>query len=431
MCCKHGLCKIAIAHRGPASNDHKVCTVQGGARRCFQCREIIKPNALPNAVCPGIFNHCGNAKGNALGNLVHAQISRSGRRKLISGTNDCDTRPFRDGDARDICRGSCDHRPRRQNASGLKQKRARLKIAARLAHIPAGAVARCKFYIVPITRGIFLHDATVGPGWQRRAGEDPHRLSRLDNAGIAGTCPALPHDGQRLARPGCGIDHGISVHGRYSDARRGRTGMEGCGKDAARGFSQCDLFGSQRKDLLCDQRLYIHHTKCNLKTAIDGSVWAWHQDYGTWKRDGMPEPRPTTALIMLDEPTEMNGCLYFIPGSHKEGSLEPEFNDATGYKFYVTPKEKLLEIMARSPEPVPIVGKPGTVVFFDCNILHASGHNLSRHNRWAIYVVYNPVENRCRDVPNPRPDYVRSVNTNPLMVGSDNILASTNMVQEA
>lgn len=185
------------------------------------------------------------------------------------------------------------------------------------------------------------------------------------------------------------------------------------------------------QDLLCDQRLYIHHTKCNLKTAIDGSVWAWHQDYGTWKRDGMPEPLPTTALIMLDEPTEMNGCLYFIPGSHKEGSLEPEFNDATGYKFYVTPKEKLLEVMARSPEPVPIVGKPGTVVFFDCNILHASGHNLSRHNRWAIYVVYNPVENRCRDVPNPRPDYVRSVNTNPLMVGSDNILASTNMVQEA
>ena len=135
------------------------------------------------------------------------------------------------------------------------------------------------------------------------------------------------------------------------------------------------------QDLLSEQELYIHHTKCNLKTAIDGSVWAWHQDYGTWKRDGMPEARPTTALVMLDEPTEMNGCLYFIPGSHKEGNLEPEFNDATGYKFYVTPKDKLLEIMARSPAPVAITGKPGTVVFFDCNILHASGHNLSQHNR--------------------------------------------------
>ena len=178
------------------------------------------------------------------------------------------------------------------------------------------------------------------------------------------------------------------------------------------------------QELLGDQALYIHHTKCNLKTAIDGSVWAWHQDYGTWKRDGMPEARPTTALVMLDEPTEMNGCLYFIPGSHKEGSLEPEFNDATGYKFYVTPKDKLLEIMARSPEPVAIRGRPGTVVLFDCNILHASGHNLSRHNRWAIYIVYNPVANRCRDVPNPRPDYVRSTHFKPLAMGTDDILAA-------
>ena len=185
------------------------------------------------------------------------------------------------------------------------------------------------------------------------------------------------------------------------------------------------------QDLLAEEQLYIHHTKCNLKTAIDGSVWAWHQDYGTWKRDGMPEERPTTALVMLDEPTEMNGCLYFIPGSHKQSSLEPEFNDATGYKFYVTPKKKLLEIMARSPEPVAIKGKPGSVVFFDCNILHASGHNLSRNDRWAIYVVYNPVTNQCHDVPNPRPDYVRSINTKALIKGSDTVFSDANLNQGA
>jgi ectoine hydroxylase len=185
------------------------------------------------------------------------------------------------------------------------------------------------------------------------------------------------------------------------------------------------------RDLLQDDALYIHHTKCNLKTAIDGSVWAWHQDYGTWKRDGMPQARPTTALIMLDEPTEMNGCLYFIPGSHREGNLEPRFDDATGYRFYVVPREQLLEIMARSPEPVAITGKPGTVVFFDCNLLHASGHNLSRHNRWAIYVVYNPVTNRCAAVPNPRPEYVRSTNTRPLALGSDAILAGSHQPVEA
>lgn len=185
------------------------------------------------------------------------------------------------------------------------------------------------------------------------------------------------------------------------------------------------------QELLRDRALYMHHTKCNLKTAIDGSVWAWHQDYGSWQRDGMPEARPTTALVMLDEPTEMNGCLYFIPGSHKLGSLQSEFNDATGYKFYTVPKAKLLEIMETHPAPVPITGRPGTVVFFHCNILHASGHNLSRHDRWAIYYVYNPVANRCRDVPNPRPGYVRSTNFKPLEPGRDDILAAHRQTAEA
>jgi ectoine hydroxylase len=178
------------------------------------------------------------------------------------------------------------------------------------------------------------------------------------------------------------------------------------------------------RQLLGDDALYVYHSKCNLKTAIDGSVWAWHQDYGTWRKDGVPAPQLTTALLMLDEPTEPGGCLYFIPGSHKVGSLEPEFNDSTGYKFFVVPKPRLLEIMAHSPAPVPIIGKPGTVVFFHPNILHASGHNLSAHDRWQVYLVYNRVSNRPHDVPAPRPDYVRSTNFAPLVIGTDEIVGA-------
>ena len=43
------------------------------------------------------------------------------------------------------------------------------------------------------------------------------------------------------------------------------------------------------QQLLADDALYVYHTKCNLKSAIDGSVWQWHQDYGSWRRDGVPE----------------------------------------------------------------------------------------------------------------------------------------------
>lgn len=176
------------------------------------------------------------------------------------------------------------------------------------------------------------------------------------------------------------------------------------------------------QQLLKDPDLYIHHTKCNLKTAIDGSVWQWHQDFGTWHRDGIKNPNITTALIMLDDPTEMGGCLYFIPGSHKLGSLEPAFDESTGYRFYVVPKPTMLDILAKHPTPVPIKGKPGTVVFFDANIVHASGHNLSGTDRWQAYVVYNQVKNKPDNVENPRPDYVRSTNFEPLRVGGDEVV---------
>jgi ectoine hydroxylase len=176
------------------------------------------------------------------------------------------------------------------------------------------------------------------------------------------------------------------------------------------------------QQLIDDAELYVYHTKCNLKTAIDGSVWQWHQDFGTWHIDGVKEPKMTTALVMLDEPTEMGGCLYFIPGSHKLGSLDPAYDEATGYRFYVVPKPTMLDILSSHPKAVPIIGRPGTVVFFDANIVHSSGHNLSGDDRWQAYVVYNQVKNKPEEVEQPRPDYVRSTNFAPLEVGSDEIL---------
>jgi len=187
---------------------------------------------------------------------------------------------------------------------------------------------------------------------------------------------------------------------------------------------KCGRLLEPAQQLTDTSQLYVYHTKCNLKTAIDGSVWQWHQDFGTWHIDGVSEPQMTTALIMLDEPTEMGGCLYFIPGSHKLGSLKPAFDEATGYRFYVVPKPTMLDILASHQPAVPIIGQPGTVVFFDANIVHASGHNLSGEDRWQAYVVYNASENKPHDVENPRPDYVRARNFAPLELGSDNILSS-------
>ena len=73
---------------------------------------------------------------------------------------------------------------------------------------------------------------------------------------------------------------------------------------------------------LLDDELYIYNSKINCKRAITGSPMLWHQDYGYWKLDRMPEPNAATFMIALGDVDEMSGALYVIPGSHKLGLLK-------------------------------------------------------------------------------------------------------------
>jgi ectoine hydroxylase len=180
------------------------------------------------------------------------------------------------------------------------------------------------------------------------------------------------------------------------------------------------------QQLLRDDELYLHHTKVNIKAAIEGSVWPWHQDYGSRMRDGIQKPDLLTMMISLDAAAEVNGCLYFLPGSHKRGRLDPYLDTSTAYKVWSVGPADMKALIAEHGEPVPIIGKPGSLVVFDCNLLHASGHNLSAQDRWQAYFCFNKVANRPMDVESPRPDYVRSRNWTPLkMVADDAITGAT------
>ena len=44
------------------------------------------------------------------------------------------------------------------------------------------------------------------------------------------------------------------------------------------------------QQVLKDDAVYVYHTKINTKPAIEGTVWQWHQDYGSWMRDGCARP---------------------------------------------------------------------------------------------------------------------------------------------
>lgn len=61
------------------------------------------------------------------------------------------------------------------------------------------------------------------------------------------------------------------------------------------------------------------HDQLFCKPALHGGVVAWHQDFSYWT---FTKPmHHLTCWIGLDDASTENGCLYFLPGSHKWGLL--------------------------------------------------------------------------------------------------------------
>lgn len=158
---------------------------------------------------------------------------------------------------------------------------------------------------------------------------------------------------------------------------------------------------------ILDAEVYIWHSKINVKDAFEGTVWLWHQDYGYWMWDGV-EPRLISVMVFLDKATINNGCLMVAAGSHQWGRLEHSADEVTtSYKQWCVATETLRERL-REEMIQPVTGEPGDVLFFDCNLLHGSGHNLSPLPRKTFIIAYNDLTNRPRPVENPRPDWVVS-----------------------
>ena len=69
-----------------------------------------------------------------------------------------------------------------------------------------------------------------------------------------------------------------------------------------RSAAHCPRVLGVAQQLLRDDALYLHHCKVNMKAAIEGTAWPWHQDFIFWKKgDGMPNPDAVNVAIFLDE----------------------------------------------------------------------------------------------------------------------------------
>jgi ectoine hydroxylase-related dioxygenase (phytanoyl-CoA dioxygenase family) len=131
--------------------------------------------------------------------------------------------------------------------------------------------------------------------------------------------------------------------------------------------------------LLGDKSVRFWHDQLFLKPAEHGGVVAWHQDFSYWTRT--TPMQHLTAWVGLDDSSRENGCLQYIPCSHKWGLLDKPAltGEMMGLTQYLTEQQ----IMALN-DPVLIEMKKGYATFHHPLLVHGSFKNNSDKPRRAF-----------------------------------------------
>lgn len=181
-------------------------------------------------------------------------------------------------------------------------------------------------------------------------------------------------------------------------------------------------------------KIYIHQFKINAKAAFGGDVWEWHQDYIFWKKeDGILQDNLVNIVLFLDDVTEFNGPMTFIPRTHRKGIIDvgarSESLKAAQRSYSSSPawianltadlkyslgKEEIFQLVEQYGMVAP-KGAAGTLLLFHGNIVHSSATNISPYDRTIVLITYNSVENRPTNVQNPRPDFLAGQDFRPII----------------
>jgi ectoine hydroxylase-related dioxygenase (phytanoyl-CoA dioxygenase family) len=145
-------------------------------------------------------------------------------------------------------------------------------------------------------------------------------------------------------------------------------------------------------------RVRFWHDQLFCKPPRQGGVVAWHQDYSYWTRT---QPMAhLTCWIALDDATEDNGCLRYVPRSHRWPLLP-----ITGLAGRMGAIESVLtEEQRQAFVPVPIALPRGSATFHHPLMVHGSSENRSERPRRGA--VLNFIR-----------DGVRSASDEPLLQG--------------
>ena len=116
------------------------------------------------------------------------------------------------------------------------------------------------------------------------------------------------------------------------------------------------------------------------RPAHHGGVVAWHQDYSYWTRT---QPLAhLTCWIGLDDSTRENGCLNYIPGSHKWPDLPKPVlaGEMDGIR------DTLPDELKDKFDPVAVELKKGESSFHHARTMHGSHANNTPSPRRATVI---------------------------------------------
>jgi ectoine hydroxylase len=134
--------------------------------------------------------------------------------------------------------------------------------------------------------------------------------------------------------------------------------------------------------------VYVYQSRILHRAGFDGAASPWRSDFETWRAEkGMKRMRAVSVQIMLTEATSLSSPLMLIPGSHLHYSDRSTAND---------PMAAVRRLVEAGEITAP-TGPAGTMVLYDCNIVHGANANILPSPRASLVIVYNSLENRLDD----------------------------------
>ncbi|MCC6445352.1 MAG: phytanoyl-CoA dioxygenase family protein [Armatimonadetes bacterium] len=123
--------------------------------------------------------------------------------------------------------------------------------------------------------------------------------------------------------------------------------------------------------------LSLYADQALLKPPLYGSEKPPHQDNAYFKV--LPDDHVITCWCALDDATVENGCIHYIPGSHRLGRVDHEAIENTPH---------LIPLNRRKEQAVPVPIRAGGCIFHHALTLHMSPPNRTPSWRRAMVCHY-------------------------------------------